>query len=356
MSPFEETSEARALSPRPDPAAPPSSQGLGWKRALAAAIRDPTELIGTLGLSKALIKPARRAATRFPLLVPRGFLARMRRGDPADPLLRQVLPLEREEEEVPGYGSDPVGDAAATCAPGLLRKYAGRALLIATATCAMHCRYCFRREYPYETAPKGMAEWRPALDQLAGDSSIQEVILSGGDPLLLTDRALDRLVREIEVIPHVRQLRIHTRLPIVLPERVTDALLGILCRFRLQTRIVVHANHPAELADDCAGALTKLADAGIPLLNQAVLLRGVNDDPATLFALSQRLVDLRVLPYYLHQLDPVRGAAHFFVPEARGITLIDALRRKLPGYAVPRYVREEPGAPGKVEILAPRPT
>jgi EF-P beta-lysylation protein EpmB len=326
--------------------------GSEWKRALAEAVRDPDELIDLLGLPETCREPARRAARLFPLVVPRGFIARMRRGDPADPLLRQVLPLGEEGIDVEGFTADPVGDLAAEAAPGLLRKYDGRALLIAAGKCAVNCRYCFRRSYPYDEAPRGLAAWMPAIRAIEEDPSVREVILSGGDPLVLPDPALAALAAGLEAVPHLKRLRVHSRLPIVIPERVTGALIAWLRGTRLAPIMVVHSNHPAEIDAACAGALARLVDAGIPVLNQAVLLRGVNDDAEALFRLSERLIDLRVIPYYLHQLDPVRGGAHFRVSEERGIEIVRELERRLPGYAVPRYVRELPGAPGKMAIRA----
>jgi len=267
----------------------------------------------------------------------------MKSGDPHDPLLRQVLPLAAEEDDVPGYTADPLDEAAVESAPGLLHKYHGRALLVTTGVCAVHCRYCFRRHYPYEELPGGIAAWEPALAAIAGDPSITEVILSGGDPLALSDERLALLAGRLEVIPHVRRLRVHSRLPIVIPERVEDDLLAWFASPRWTPVLVVHANHAAELDEQVAAGLARLAAAGVVLLNQSVLLRGVNDDGQALVELSERLIDCRVTPYYLHQLDRVRGAAHFAVSEARGLELIAELRARLPGYAVPRYVRETPG-------------
>ena len=321
-----------------------------WHRSLAAAIRDPDVLIDRLELPEALRVPARRSAERFPLLVPESYLRRMEHGNARDPLLRQVLPLEAETQETPGFVSDPVGDSAAHTAPGLLHKYAGRALLIATGSCAVHCRYCFRREYPYQSEPRRLDDWTPAFEAIAADESIHEVILSGGDPLMLTDSRLREMAARLEAIAHVRRLRIHSRLPIVLPDRVTPELIDLLRGSRLTPIMVVHANHPAEIAGDCRDALETLVRSGITTLNQAVLLRDVNDDADTLTELCERLIDVGVLPYYLHQLDRVRGAAHFEVNESRGRELTDTLRKRLPGYAVPRYVREIAGAPHKTPI------
>lgn len=321
-----------------------------WKEALAGAVRDPDELVDALGLPDEFREGARRAAARFGLVVPRGFLARMERGNPGDPLLLQVMPLAEELRSADGFVADPVGDGPAGRAPGLIVKYEGRALLVATGVCAVNCRYCFRREYPYDEVPAGREAWRPALDEIARDPAIREAILSGGDPLALTDAALERLVSALAAIPHLRVLRVHTRFPIVLPERVTPALTALLLATRLVPYVVVHANHPAELTGDTPAALARLVEAGIPLLNQSVLLAGVNDDPDVLAALSERLTELRVVPYYLHQLDPVRGAAQFHVPVERGSAIVEELRRRLPGYAVPRYVQEVAGEPGKVPL------
>ncbi len=274
----------------------------------------------------------------------------MRMADPCDPLLRQVLPLDAELDAPSGFTADPVGDGPATLSPGLLQKYASRALIVTTGTCAVHCRYCFRRSFPYGETPKSPAAWQPALERIAADASLHEAILSGGDPLTLVDSQLALLVDQFSAIGHLRRLRIHTRLPIMIPERVTDELLSTLRGGRLTPIMVLHANHAAEIDEHVAAAIERLADAGIPLLNQAVLLRGVNDSADTLAQLCEKLVDLRVMPYYLHQLDRVLGAAHFEVPESQGLEIVEELRRRLPGYAAPRYVREIAGADSKVPL------
>jgi EF-P beta-lysylation protein EpmB len=309
------------------------------------AIRDADELRRVLGLPDDCL--AARAPDSFPLFVPRGYAARMRPGDRNDPLLLQVLPLAEELDDVPGFVADPVDDRQATRAAGLLHKYQGRVLLVTTGACAVHCRYCFRRHFPYSDAPHSLAEWEPGLAQIAADASIEEVILSGGDPLMLVDDWLRRLAHRFAEISHVRRLRVHTRLPIVVPERVDSELLDWLCGTRLLPVVVVHANHPAEIGAEVADALTRLVDAGVTVLNQSVLLRRVNDDAEVLAELSRRLVELRVMPYYLHQLDRVSGAAHFEVPIETGLRLMAELRKRLPGYAVPRYVRETPGGEHK---------
>ncbi|MFO8154705.1 MAG: EF-P beta-lysylation protein EpmB [Pseudomonadota bacterium] len=315
-----------------------------WQRLAAEAIRDPDELWHRLRLPLASLPAARRAAETFGLRVPEPFLARIRPGDPDDPLLRQVLPVAAELETATAFGPDPVGDGAARSAPGLLRKYHGRALLLASGACAVHCRYCFRRHYPYHEA--GAGHWDAALDALAADPTIEEAILSGGDPLSLTDGRLDTLLERLEAIPHLRRLRLHTRQPIVIPQRVTTELVQRLSTSRLQPIVVLHANHPDEFDTAVDTACHHLRAGGATLLNQAVLLAGVNDTIETQTALSRRLFTAGILPYYLHALDRVSGASHFespVDPEA----LMEGLRTRLPGYLVPSLVRENAGAPYK---------
>jgi EF-P beta-lysylation protein EpmB len=318
-----------------------------WQRELAQAVTDPAELLELLGLDAGLLPAARAAAREFPLRVPRGFVARMRRGDAGDPLLRQVLPLADETRAAPGYGDDPVGDRAAMVAPGVLRKYHGRVLLTVTGACAVHCRYCFRRQFSYQAANPATEDWQRAFDCLRADPSVEEVILSGGDPLALGDRRLTALVQGLAGIAHLRRLRLHSRFPIVLPERITAALLAALTATRLSPVLVVHANHAQEIDDSVRRALRRCREAGIVLLNQSVLLRGVNDDAAAIARLSKALFDAGVLPYYLHMLDRVVGAAHFEVTEAQALGIMRRLREHLPGYLVPRLVREVAGAASK---------
>lgn len=323
---------------------------VSWQDAVRDAVRDPAELCRLVELPEEYVAASQAAAKQFPLFVPRGYVARMKPGDPADPLLRQVLPLEAEMLDVPGFVSDPVDDKSAHRQAGLLQKYRGRALLIATGTCAIHCRYCFRRHFPYDEAPHSLAAWEPAIAEIAADSSLSEIILSGGDPLTLVDATLTAMVERLETIPHLRRLRIHTRLPIVIPERVTDSLVEVLRDTRLTPVVVLHANHANELDQHVANAVAKMVGAGALLLNQAVLLAGINDSTAAQAALCERLIDLRVTPYYSHQLDRVAGAAHFEVPITKGRHIIEQLRGRLPGYAVPRYVQEIPGSTSKSEL------
>ena len=287
------------------------------------------------------------AAAQFPLRVPRGFVARMRPGDPADPLLRQVLPLDDEEHIAPGFTLDAVGDAAARAGTGVIRKYRGRALLVTTGSCAVHCRYCFRRHFPYADETAAAGGWREAVALIGRDASIEEVILSGGDPLSLATSKLSELTDALARVPHVRRLRLHTRLPVVLPERVDAELLAWLRSLPWPVACVLHANHPNEFDAHVDAALARLRDAGVVLLNQAVLLRGVNDSVDALAALSMRAWDAGVLPYYLHQLDRVAGAAHFEVGDDEARALHARLSARLSGYLVPRLVREIPGDTGK---------
>ena len=325
-------------------------QASRWQENFASALRDPAELLQELNLDPALLPAAWAAAMPFPLRVPHSFVARMQRGDPDDPLLRQVLPLAAELEAVPGFVADPLDEQATQVAPGVLHKYPGRALLIVTGACAVHCRYCFRREFPYAAHHAGINQWQPALAYLAGDPSIREVILSGGDPLALADRQLDKLLAALDDIPHLERLRIHSRIPVVLPERIDDGLLATLARTRLRRVIVIHVNHPREMDETVGATLERLASIGATLLNQTVLLRGVNDAPEILATLSETLFTAQVLPYYLHLLDPVRGTAHFAVKEDAALAIMEILRQRLPGYLVPRLVREQPGQLAKTPV------
>ena len=321
-----------------------------WQTELADAVSDPAELIRILELDPALTSAAHAATRQFPLRVPRSFVARMRKGNSRDPLLRQVLPLGEELKQHPGFSADPVGDLQSRAHPGVLQKYQGRALLITTGACGIHCRYCFRRHFPYAEETARAAGWRHALDYLRGDTSVREVILSGGDPLSLNDRLLAELAAALEQIRHIKILRIHTRQPVVLPSRVDATLLRWLTACRLQKVVVLHANHAQELDEAVRDACAKLRQTGAILLNQSVLLRGVNDTVEALAQLSEALLDAGVIPYYLHMLDRVQGAAHFDVPDGAARRLMGRLRGRLPGYLVPRLVREVPGAPAKLPL------
>jgi EF-P beta-lysylation protein EpmB len=321
-----------------------------WQHILADAIADPAELCSILGLDPSFAQAAVAATEGFALRVPRGFVNRMRRGDPNDPLLLQVLPVAAELRAVEGFTRDPVNDLEYRAASGLLHKYAGRVLLVATGACAVHCRYCFRRHFPYSEEAALVDGWRAAIDHLRNDTSVSELILSGGDPLSLSDRRLQQLTDALQELPHIRRVRIHTRYPVVLPERVDEGLLRWLSGLRLQKVIVMHANHAQELDDDVRRACADLAGAGATGLNQSVLLASVNDSVPVLAALSEALFAMNVLPYYLNLLDRVAGSAHFDVTEATALRLHAGLTGVLPGYLVPRLVRDVPGAASKTPV------
>jgi EF-P beta-lysylation protein EpmB len=321
-----------------------------WQTELGLSVSDPAELCRLLRLPGELAESAKTACGRFPLWVSRPFLSRIRPGDAGDPLLLQVLPRKAETADVPGFGCDPLGESFSMQEKGLLWKYRGRILVVATGTCAAHCRFCFRRHFPYFGGGSDGVDWERIAAFAKKEPDIHEVILSGGDPLTLADGEISEIFARLEAAAHVRRVRIHTRMPIMIPQRVTDELAFVLRNTRLTVGVVVHANHPAEIDRFVADGFARLIDAGVPVLAQGVLLRRVNDRVETLAALYERLVDLRVTPYYLHHLDPVAGAAHFEVPIAEGVELIRRLRALLPGYAVPRYVRETRGGDCK-EIL-----
>jgi len=330
----------------------PTWQSLTWQQQLADTIRDQTELCQLLDLD-----PRQFAAThlpvdnpsyaRFPLRVPRSFVKRMGRGDLHDPLLLQVLPQYQEAQTQPGFVSDPLREDEASPNPGIIQKYQGRALLMLTGACAVHCRYCFRRHYPYDQHRPSKTNWASSLRYLQQHPAITEVILSGGDPLALGDDHLQWLVDQLAVIDHIDTLRIHTRLPVVIPDRIDEACLTWLNQRHLRVVMVIHCNHPNEINADVADAVARLRSRDIVILNQAVLLKNINDSLNTLQDLSKKLFKIGVLPYYLHLLDPVAGAHHFLVDDLRAKRLHDKLKGRLPGYLVPKLVREIPTADAK---------
>lgn len=324
-----------------------SRQAPDWQHELRQAFSRPLDLLEFLQLDPDLPALEAGAIKDFPLRVPRGFAARMEKGNPRDPLFLQIWPRCEEGVTVAGYSDDAVGDLARLKAGGVVHKYAGRALVIATGACAVHCRYCFRRHFPYTEALAARDHWTNALTTIAADASIEEVILSGGDPLSLSDDKLAQFADGLENIAHVQRLRIHTRQPVVLPERIDQRLLEWLGRGRLRKIIVLHVNHANELDATVAAALRPLAALHIPLLNQAVLLRGVNDYADAQVALAQRLFNCGVLPYYLHLLDRVQGAAHFEVLQGPARALMREVAARLPGYLVPRLAREDAGQDAK---------
>lgn len=328
-----------------------------WQHELRQAVTDPAQLLAELELPAALLEGALQAHRQFALKVPRPYLRRIRKGDPDDPLLRQILPLQQELLAVPGFGPDPLAEAAANKAPGVIHKYSDRVLLILSGACAINCRYCFRRHFPYADNQLGGAAWQAALDYLHQQPQVHEVIFSGGDPLATPDRRLARMITELEQIPHLQRLRIHSRLPVVIPQRVTPELVGRLADSRLRTTLVLHINHPQEIDTAVRLALRPLRQAGITLLNQAVLLKDVNDNLAVQKTLSETLFSEGILPYYLFVLDAVAGAAHFDISDEAARRLVGRLQTVLPGYLVPRLAREIPGRPSKtlLDPIAPSP-
>ena len=320
------------------------------KKRLQKYINNPEILLTETGTTSLIPVLSREAARNFPLRVPKGFVDRIKKGNPDDPLLKQVLPIEEEERSTEGFTTDPLDEQKFQASPGLLHKYHGRALLVTTGACAIHCRYCFRRHFPYSASNPSSDQWHQALKYLEKDESIREIILSGGDPLSLADSRLTELISKLSDIPHILRLRIHTRMPIVLPERVHKDMLRWLTRSRLRPILVVHANHANELDNKVADAMDKLHQAYVPIFNQSVLLKGINDSVDALTELSERLFDIRVIPYYLHMLDPVKGTAHFNVDEADAAKILRQLNKKLPGYLVPKLVREITGARYKIPV------
>lgn len=317
-----------------------------WRAELGNSFTDPKELLSFLEIEEAEAASP-DAADQFPFRVTRSYAERMRKGDLQDPLLLQVLPMSAERVAAPGFVQDPVGDGDAAVVPGVLHKYRGRALLLSTAACAINCRYCFRRSFPYREFQLTRTAETAALSYIAAARSLEEVILSGGDPLLLSDRRIGQLLRSLAAIPHIKRVRIHSRVPVVLPSRITSDFMAVLTATRLPIVMVIHANHSNERNEEVAEALQRLRQAPVILLNQSVLLRGINDDADTLAALSERFFRDGVLPYYLHVLDRAIGTAHFEVAEERARALYEQLRRLIPGYLVPRLVREEAGQPYK---------
>ena len=322
-----------------------------WQKVLAGAIRDPMVLLELLELSSEQYKKLVVLPEKFKLLVPLSYVKKMQKGNWNDPLLKQVLPLKDEQQEsVFGFTTDPVADLNAEVSSGVLQKYQGRVLLVTTGSCAVHCRYCFRQHFPYVNSLADKKHWQQTLSTLANDDSIHEVILSGGDPLMLNDQRLQLMCYEIAEIPHIKTLRFHTRVPIFLPERINSVFLEWLEEINIQKVMVIHANHANELDEQVGNVLLGLKQAGVTLLNQSVLLKRVNDDLESLTSLSHKLFEFGVLPYYLHQLDKVKGAAHFEVDKSKGYSLVEQLKNSLSGYLVPKYVEEVSGERSKQAI------
>ncbi|KAF1370578.1 EF-P beta-lysylation protein EpmB [Yokenella regensburgei] len=317
---------------------------------LADVLTDPDELLRLLNIDADENLLAGREAKRlFPLRVPRAFVARMEKGNPNDPLLRQVLTSQEEFIAAPGFSTDPLEEQHSVV-PGLLHKYRNRALLLVKGGCAVNCRYCFRRHFPYSENQGNKRNWQSAMEYVRAHPELDEIIFSGGDPLMAKDHELDWLISELESIEHVKRLRIHSRLPIVIPARITDTLASRFARSRLQILLVNHINHANEIDEDFRNAMQRLRQANVTLLNQSVLLRGVNDNAQTLADLSNALFDAGVMPYYLHVLDKVQGAAHFLVSDDEARTIVRELLTLISGYLVPRLAREIGGEPSKTPL------
>ncbi len=321
-----------------------------WNQVLAGATKDVTSLLNQLEIPLSELSQRQQACLDFPLLVPQPFIDKMEKGNANDPLLLQVLPQSSELDQVEGFINDPLAEKHSNLQKGLIHKYHGRVLVLLSTGCAVNCRYCFRRHFPYQENRIGKNDWQGILDYVAQDNSIEELILSGGDPLMLNDQQLERFIKQAEAIPHLQRLRIHTRLPVVIPQRITDKLIEILQSTRFDCAIVLHINHASEIDERLRGALSPLTSAGIILLNQAVLLRGVNDTVKDQVELSKALFKARILPYYLHLLDKVKGAHHFEVDEKTAQDLHQQLLLRLSGYLVPKLVREEPGKGSKTPV------
>jgi EF-P beta-lysylation protein EpmB len=324
---------------------------LSWQEEMQQLICTPEELLSCLELPGSLLKAAIQAADAFPLRVPRAFVRKMKKGDVNDPLLRQVLPIRDELFEKPNYSIDPLLESDSNVAKGIIHKYQGRVLLMAAPSCAVNCRYCFRRHFPYQDNNPSRDEWLAVFDSIRADSSITEVIFSGGDPLMNSDKQLAWMVEQLESISHVRRLRFHTRLPVVIPQRIDDSLLNWLDSVTLKTVFVLHINHANEIDRDLALRIDQLRVLGITVLNQAVLLKGVNDTLGVQIELSEKLFSCGVLPYYLHLLDRVQGAAHFECAHDDALQLHRQMQENLPGYLVPKLVAEEPNHGSKTWVV-----
>lgn len=320
-----------------------------WQQDLANSITRGEELMQLLGLT-ASGWLSQGASQDFSLRVPRSFIARMEKGNPHDPLLRQILPAPSELIQHPGFVTDPLVEKQYNPIPGLLHKYENRVLLIVTGGCAVNCRYCFRRHFPYAENNPSKKDWSKAIDYIQSQPQVNEVILSGGDPLLATDDYLKDLASVIDKIPHIKRLRIHSRIPIVLPSRVNDDLLSWFVNPNRQAIMVVHVNHPNEINHEVSDAIKLLKEKNVTVLNQSVLLRDINDDSDVLANLSEKLFSIGIMPYYLHRLDPVKGAWHFEVSLERAKQIVRDLAGKVSGYLLPKFVQEVPGENSKQAI------
>lgn len=321
-----------------------------WQEILSDLITDPEELLQILELDADNSPYSLEALAQFPLKAPRPFVDRIEKGNWHDPLLMQIWPSAAEDAQTEGFVADPLNEEEFNPVPGLLHKYQGRVLLTAAPHCAVHCRYCFRRHFDYRANSPSRAQWERAFSYVANDSSIEEVILSGGDPLALSDSQFQWLLQRLADIDSLTTVRIHTRLPVVIPQRITSELVRCLGESRLNIVVVLHCNHRQELDSEVGAGIDALGDVGVTMLNQAVVLKDVNDNSSALIDLNKALFRHNVLPYYLHMPDQVAGTEHFYVTDQDATELIKALHAALPGYLVPRLVRENPGERGKTRI------
>lgn len=320
-----------------------------WLKQLANGISDPAKLLEQLEIDPTPWKNGFEARKLFAQRVPQSFVDRMEKGNPYDPLLRQVLPLSEEFEVHQGYSNDPLEEQN-NAIPGLLHKYRNRALMIVKGGCAINCRYCFRRHFPYDENKGSKSVWQTSLDYIQQHPEIDEIILSGGDPLMAKDDELSWLVARIADIQHVKRLRIHSRLPVVIPARITEQLTDLLGQTRLQVILVTHINHAQEIDQTLANALDKLKQVGVTLLNQGVMLKDVNDSVSSQIALSNALFEAGVLPYYMHVLDKVQGAAHFFISDQQAKEIMAGVLEQTSGYLVPKLTREIGGRASKTPL------
>jgi EF-P beta-lysylation protein EpmB len=325
---------------------------IDWQDSLKRAITDPQTLLNRLSLSNELLEQAQAANRLFPLRVPLEFVKRMEPGNPDDPLLKQILPIQDEFIQAPGFTEDPLNESEARPTPGVVHKYKDRALLIVSGACAVNCRYCFRRHFPYSDNQLSGDHWQRALAYLNEHKELREVIFSGGDPLVTSDKRFAKMVSDLEAIPHLERLRIHTRLPVVIPSRVTEQLNDTLHRSRFDCVVVLHINHANEIDNSLRSAVTRLKQSGSTILNQAVLLKGVNDNAQEQIKLSQSLFSAGILPYYLFLFDPVAGASHFDIPIEQGKKIFAQMQGELPGYLVPRLAKEISGKTSKTLLIS----
>ena len=330
----------------------PCNQPRNWQTELSQCITTVDDLLAELELDRTQLSPCQQAATQFALKVPRPFVQRMVKGNPSDPLLAQVLPVKAEMRLDPDYRKDPLDESNHNPIAGIVHKYRNRLLLIVSPTCAINCRYCFRRHFPYQENRQSKGQWQQALSYIRSHADINEVIFSGGDPLAANDHFLSWLAEQIAAIAHIKRLRIHTRLPVVIPSRINETFLHWATTGRLKPIMVLHINHSNEIDNEVAEAINRLLDVGIKVLNQTVLLKGINDSSTILSALSERLFDCGVSPYYLHLLDPVQGASHFDIDPEQAGKIYRELQAMLPGFLLPKLVREIPGERSKTIVAS----